>query len=47
MSKHKTTKMSYKKMLVVVGIGVACAVLLHPANQGLITFSAAKDVSLE
>ena len=28
MSKHKTTKMSYKKMLVVVGIGVACAVLL-------------------
>lgn len=28
MSKHKTTKMSYKKMLWVVGIGVACAVLL-------------------
>ena len=28
MSKHKTTKMSYKKMLLWAGIGVACAVLL-------------------
>ena len=28
MSKHKTTKMSYKKILMVVGIGMACAVLL-------------------
>lgn len=28
MSKHKTTKMSYKKILMVIGIGMACAVLL-------------------
>lgn len=28
MSKNKTTKRSYKKMLLLVAIGVACAVLL-------------------
>ena len=28
MSKHKTTKMSYKKILMVIGIGMACSVLL-------------------
>lgn len=34
MSKHKTTKMSYKKILMVVGIGMACAVLLkHDTPQ--------------
>ena len=28
MSKHKTTKRSYKKMFLFVGIAVACTVLL-------------------